>query len=133
MRARSAGGQPGVKDGSKRRKRKNNRIDANKLVRLGRVDPESLYPIQHPSREVRQDLVMLRARDGLWRRGPKSSTPTRGLVKIMGTRLPKRSSRSFAQKGEEAVAVEMREALLPLVRLAARATSDLGMLCQLVN
>ena len=29
----------------------------------------------------------------------------------MGTRLPKCSSRSFAQRGEEAVAVEIREAL----------------------
>ena len=54
---------PRLMDGSKRRKRKNDRIDANKLARLGRVDPESLYPIQHRSREVRQDLVMLRARD----------------------------------------------------------------------
>jgi len=34
-------------DGSKRRKRKNDRIDANKLARLGRVDPQSLHPIQH--------------------------------------------------------------------------------------
>ena len=56
---------PRLMDGSKRRKRKNDRIDANKLARLGRVDPESLYPIQHRSREVRQDLVMLRARDAL--------------------------------------------------------------------
>jgi len=41
----------------------------------------------------------------------------------MGTRLPKSSSPSFAQKVEEAVPVEMREALLPLVRMAA-ALSD---------
>ena len=39
---------PRLMDGSKRRKRKNDRIDANKLARLGRMDPESLYPIQHP-------------------------------------------------------------------------------------
>ncbi len=32
---------PRLMDGSKRRKRKNDRMDANKLVRLGRVDPES--------------------------------------------------------------------------------------------
>jgi len=50
---------------------------------------------------------------------------TRGLAKSMGTRLPKCSSRSFAQKGEEAVAVEMREALLPLVRLAATLSADI--------
>ena len=30
---------PRLMDGSKRRKRKNDRIDANKLARLGRVDP----------------------------------------------------------------------------------------------
>jgi|SRR5277367_2493727 len=35
--------------GSKRRRRKNDRIDANKLARLGRMDPKSLYPIQHRS------------------------------------------------------------------------------------
>jgi transposase len=54
-------------EGSKRRMRKSDRIDANKLARLGRVDPQSLYPIRHRSREVRQDLVVLRAR-GLLRR-----------------------------------------------------------------
>jgi hypothetical protein len=31
------------------------------LARLGRVDPELLHPIEHRSREVRQDLVGLRA------------------------------------------------------------------------
>ena len=54
---------PRLMEGSKRRKRKNDRIDANKLARLGRVDPQSLHPIKHRSREVRQDLVLLRARD----------------------------------------------------------------------
>src|SRR5450759_5053035 len=92
---------PRLMDGSKRRKRKNDRIDANKLARLGRVDPESLYPIQHRSREVRQDLVMLRARDALVAARTEIINTTRGLVKSMGTRLPKCSSRSFAQKGEE--------------------------------
>ena len=110
---------PRLMDGSKRRKRKNDRMDANKLARLGRVDPESLYPIQHRSREVRQDLVMLRARDALVAVRTEIINTTRGLVKSMGTRLPKCSSRSFAHKGEETVPVEVREALLPLVRLAS--------------
>src|SRR5215471_10691396 len=35
-------------DGTKRRKRKNDRRDAHKLARLGRVDPQSLFPIEHP-------------------------------------------------------------------------------------
>ena len=116
---------PRLMDGSKRRKRKNDRIDANKLARLGRVDPESLYPIQHRSREVRQDLVMLRARDALVAARTEIINTTRGLVKSMGTRLPKCSSRSFAHKGEETVPVEVREALLPWVRLAATLSADI--------
>jgi hypothetical protein len=41
--------------GPKRRRRKNDRIDAARLARLGRVDPQSLYPTQHRSSEVRED------------------------------------------------------------------------------
>jgi transposase len=108
---------PRLMEGSKRRKRKNDRIDANKLARLGRVDPQSLHPMQHRSREVRQDLVMLRARDALVAIRTELINATRGLVKSMGKRLPKSSSRSFAHKVEEAVPAEMGEALLPLVRM----------------
>ena len=114
---------PRLMEGSKRRKRKNDRIDANKLARLGRVDPQSLHPMQHRSREVRQDLVVLRARDALVAARTELINATRGLVKSMGSRLPKCSSPSFAQKAEEAVPIEIREALLPLVRMAA-ALSD---------
>jgi transposase len=114
---------PRLMEGSKRRKRKNDRIDANKLARLGRVDPQSLHPMQHRSREVRQDLVVLRARDALVAARTELINATRGLVKSMGSRLPKCSSPSFAQKVEETIPVELRDALLPLVRMAA-ALSD---------
>jgi len=114
---------PRLMEGSKRRKRKNDRIDANKLARLGRVDPQSLHPMQHRSPGVRQDLVMLRARDALVAARTELINATRGLVKSMGARLPKCSSPSFAQKVEEAVPAEIREALLPLVRMTA-ALSD---------
>jgi thiamine pyrophosphate-dependent acetolactate synthase large subunit-like protein len=39
---------PRLMEGSKRRKRKNDRIDAKKLARLGRVDPQSLDPACRP-------------------------------------------------------------------------------------
>src|ERR1700730_7722801 len=110
---------PRLMEGSKRRKRKNDRIDANKLARLGRVDPQSLHPMQHRSAEVRQDLVLLRARDGLVAARTELINATRGLVKSMGRRLLKCSSPSFAQKVEAAVPAEIREALLPLVRMTA--------------
>ncbi len=116
---------PRLMEGSKRRKRKNDRIDANKLARLGRIDPQSLHPMRHRSKEVRQDLVVLRARDALVAARTELINATRGLVKSMGARLPKCSSPSFAQKVEEAVPVEIREALLPLVRMAAALSADI--------
>jgi transposase len=114
---------PRLMDGTKRRKRKNDRIDANQLARIGRVDPQSLFPIQHRSTEVRQDLVVLRARDALVAVRTQLINTTRGLVKSMGARLPKCSSPSFPQKVEEMLPAEVRESLLPLVRLA-EALSD---------
>ena len=90
---------PRLMEGSKRRKRKNDRIDANKLARLGRVDPRWLQSMQHRSREVRQDLVMLRARDALVAVRTELINATRGLVKSMGKRLPKSSSRKLCTRG----------------------------------
>jgi hypothetical protein len=57
---------PRLMDGTKRRKRKNDRIDAHKLARLGRIDPQSLYPIEHRSTEVRQDRVSSRGWHAQW-------------------------------------------------------------------
>ncbi len=79
---------PRLMEGSKRRKRKSDRIDANKLARLGRVDPESLHPIQHRSREVRQDLVVLRARDALVAARTELINATRGLVRVWARGFP---------------------------------------------
>ena len=108
---------PRLMEGSKRRKRKSDRIDANKLARLGRVDPQSLYPIRHRSREVRQDLVVLRARDALVSVRTELINTARGLAKSMGTRLPRCSSPSFAEKVKDAIPVEVGEGLQPLVQL----------------
>jgi len=109
---------PRLMEGSKRCKRKNDRIDAKKLARLGRVDPQSLHPIRHRSREVREDLVVLRAREALVAARTELINATRGLVKSMGTRLPKCSSPSFGQKVRDAIPEKVREALLPLVQFA---------------
>jgi transposase len=114
---------PRLMEGSKRRKRKNDRIDAHKLARLGRVDPQSLHPLEHRSKEVRQDLVLIRARDTLVAVRTELINTTRGLVKSLGQRLPRCSSRSFASQAEEALPAATREALLPLVQFAA-ALSD---------
>ena len=116
---------PRQMEGPKRRKRKNDRIDAHKLARVGRMDPQSLFAIEHRSVEVRQDLMAVRARDALVAVRKDLINTTRGLVKSMGTRLPKCSTRSFAKKVEGALPAEVREVLLPLVRLVEKLSSGI--------
>src|SRR5579863_7017975 len=108
---------PRQMEGSKRRRRKNDRIDAAKLARLGRVDPKSLYPIQHRSTEVREDLLVLRARDAVVASRTELINTVRGLVKTMGARLSRCSSFVFPKKVESEVPDELRETLQPLLRL----------------
>jgi transposase len=117
---------PRQMDGPKRRKRKNDRLDAHRLARVGRTDPQSLFPVQHRSTEVRQDLVMIRARDALVTARTQMINTTRGLVKSLGARLPKCSSASFSHKVEAALPAEVREVLLPLVQLVETLSSDIA-------
>lgn len=104
-------------EGRKRRRRKNDRIDAAKLARLGRVDPKSLYPIQHRSTEVREDLLVIRVRDSLVESRTKLISTVRGMVKTMGARVQGCSSVSFSAKAVEQIPHEVRETLEPLLRL----------------
>jgi transposase len=113
-------------DGSKRRRRKNDRIDAAKLARLGRVDPKSLYPIQHRSTEVREDLVVLRAREALVESRTKLISAVRGLVKTMGgTRLSSSSTEAFSRKVAAEIPQPIRETIQPLLRLIASLSEEI--------
>ena len=92
-------------EGRKRRRRKNDRIDAAKLARLGRVDPKSLYPIQLRSTEVREDLLVIRVRDSLVESRTKLISTVRGMVKTMGGRVQGCSSVSFSGKAVKAIVI----------------------------
>jgi transposase len=96
-------------------RRKNDKVDARTLARLVRADPELLYPIRHRGAEVRQDLVMLRARDALVSVRTKLINCTRGLVKSVGGRLPKCSADSFHKRVAESIPEKLQAALVPLL------------------
>ena len=112
-------------EGSKRRRRKNDRMDAAKLARLGRVDPQSLYPIQHRSTEVREDLLVLRAREALVESRTKLISAVRGLVKSMGTRLSSSSSDAFSKKVAAEIPQQIRDTIQPLLRLIANLSEEI--------
>ena len=50
-----------------KRRQKNDRNDAKRLVRNAHLDVKELYPMELRSSEQHQDLVSIRVRDGLLR------------------------------------------------------------------
>jgi transposase len=95
--------------------RKNDKVDARTLARLVRADPELLYPIRHRGVEVREDLVVLRAREALVSVRTSLINSMRGLVKSVGERLPACSADSFHNSAVESIPERLAPALLPML------------------
>src|SRR5712671_4060315 len=68
-------------------RKKDDRLDAQTLARLARIDPELLYPVKHRSAQAQADLMMIRARAGLVRARTGLVNTARGLAKSYGERL----------------------------------------------
>jgi transposase len=108
--------------GRKKRRRKNDRIDAEELARRGRADPTLLFPIEHRCQEVHEDLAILQARDTAVQLRTKLINHVRGSVKPFGVRLPSCSAESFAVKAVDGIPEVLRPALMPLVEQIALLT-----------
>ena len=96
--------------------RKNDRLDARMLARLGRVDVNLLAPLQHRSCEVQADLALVRSRDALVAARTQLINSVRGMVKSMGGRLPRSTAAAFASKVKLLIPAELKAALEPVVR-----------------
>jgi transposase len=97
-------------------KRKTDKLDAQKLARLARVDPELLYPIEHRSKDSQTHLALIHSRDALIRSRTQLINHIRGTVKSFGARLPKCSAESFHKKvAENQLPHELAEALEDVV------------------
>ena len=71
------------------RRRKDDRIDAQTLARLARIDPQLPSPVQHRSAQAQIHLTVVRARAGLVSARTALVNAARGLVKSYGERLRK--------------------------------------------
>jgi transposase len=105
--------------------RKNDRLDARMLARLGRVDVNLLSPVQHRSREVQADLALVRSRDALVTARTQLINSVRGMVKSMGGRLPCSTTAAFAGKVKLLIPAELKTALGPLVRCIQTLTEQI--------
>jgi transposase len=99
--------------------RKSDRIDAETLARLGRLDPRLLRPIQHRGAEAQAALAQLRARDALVRVRTVLINHVRGAVKSTGQRLPASSAPAFARTVAPHLEAAMQPALAPLLTMIA--------------
>lgn len=96
-------------------KRKNDKADASYLARLARMDPKLLAPIKHRKKAAQADLAIIRSREALVQVRTKLINHTRGAVKAMGGRLPKKASRCFDGRLIEEIPESLRPALLPVL------------------
>jgi transposase len=72
--------------------RKTDRLDAEKLARLARVDPKLLWPLEHRGEASQAHLALIRSREVVVRSRAQLINHLRGTVKSFGARLPKCST-----------------------------------------
>jgi len=92
--------------------RKDDKVDAQMLARLARVDPELLRPIRHRGEEAQMDLMEVRARAALVEARTSLVNAVRGFTKATGERM---ESCDTDQMGVEKMA-ELPESLQLVLR-----------------
>ena len=100
--------------------RKHDRVDAESLARLARMDPKLLHPIRHRSQSAQEDLAVIRSRDLLVQSRTRLINHVRGSVKAVGRRLPSCDAEAFARRVAGEIPPGLKPALEPiLVQIAA--------------
>ena len=100
-------------------RKKDDRMDAQTVARLARIDPELLCPVKHRSRQGQADLMMIRARAGLVRARTGLVNTVRGLAKSYGERLRSCNVRNMNEEKAAGLSPELQAALQPLLSAIA--------------
>jgi transposase len=96
-------------------RKKDDRLDAQTLARLARIDPQLLCPVRHRSAKAQADLTVIRARAGLVRARTALVNTARGLAKSYGERLRGCNVRNMNPEKAEGLSPELQRALEPLL------------------
>lgn len=108
--------------------RKNDRLDAEKLARLTRVDARLLSPIQHRSAKAQSDLARIRSRDALVSARTALINHVRGSVKAFGARLPSGGTPAFVQKAREHLPTDLEPVLEPVLIAIETLTANITLI-----
>jgi transposase len=104
---------------------KADRVDAEYLARVGRVDPRLLSGITHRGEAAQAALAVLRSRDALVRTRTQLINHVRGVVKAMGGRLPAGSTEAFPRKVAAAVPAAAQPAVGPVLEHISQVTQQI--------
>jgi transposase len=96
-------------------RKKDDRLDAQTLARLARIDPELLSPVKHRSAKAQADLTVIRARAGLVRARTSLVNTARSLTKSYGERLRGCNVRNMDPEKADGLSPELQSALEPLL------------------
>jgi transposase len=96
--------------------RKDDRLDAQTLARLARVDPQLLRPVQHRSDEAQTALLTIRVRAALVEARTSLVNTARGLAKAFGERLPVCDADQMGVVQAASLPLELQQALEPLLK-----------------
>jgi len=96
--------------------KKNDRMDAEQLARLARVDPKLLSPIHHRGPEAQADLAVVRARMTLVDARTELINSARGMAKPMGERLPKCDADYVKESLADGLSAAAQTAIRPLLK-----------------
>lgn len=105
--------------------RKDDRMDAQMLARLARVDPALLYPIRHRGEGVQQHLAMIKARAGLVDGRTALVNTARGLTKSFGERIGKCDADQMGVEKIEKLPAGIKSALQPLLAVVEAMTDQI--------
>jgi transposase len=107
-------------------RKKDDRLDAQTLARLARIDPALLYPVKHRSVQAQADLTLIRARAGLVRSRTGLVNTARGLAKSYGERLRGCNVRNLNPEKAEGLSPELQRALEPLLAAIEKLSQGIG-------
>jgi transposase len=102
--------------------RKSDQVDAEKLARFARLDPQILRPIAHRTVAQQEALTLIRARNLVVRLRTSAVNAVRGLAKPCGYRLPASSTLCFAKRCAAALPPGLVRALEPVLEQIADMT-----------
>jgi transposase len=88
--------------------RKSDELDARTLAKIGRMDIDLLYPVNHVSQDALKDRLIISSRENLVNTRKRTIQSVRGSVKALGLRIESCGAEVFPGRARKSLAGENR-------------------------